>query len=308
MKNKTRYDRQKSAKIKRARSIILFVSVALLVLAGGALMAQKVFHYFDTAQAKQIETGNETPNDNTGNNANNDEIHGDQDPNSEKPEFVQHYLDQQMRGEMPDGADGQKVVYLTFDDGPSETVTPQILDILKAENVHATFFMVGKYINGSEVQKELVKRVVSEGNAIGIHSYSHDYNYLYPNKSVNTENFMADVEKTNTALRNILGDDFETKAIRLPGGHMTWKNTKALDDEFKKDGYSYIDWNSLSKDAEGPKKNAEQLAQEAINTAGSKEKVVLLMHDTYGKEETAKSLPAIIKYFKEQGYQFKVIK
>lgn len=64
----------------------------------------------------------------------------------------------------------------------------------------------------------------------------------------------------------------------------------------------------LSKDAEGPKKTAEQLAQEAINTAGAKEKVVLLMHDTYGKEETAKSLPAIIKYFKEQGYQFKVIK
>ena len=306
MKNRIRYDRHKSAKIKKAKSIILFIAVALFVIAGGALMAKKVFNYFEITQAKQIETINS--NGDADVSADHKEIKGDQNPDSETPEFVQHYLDQQMRGEMPDGADGQKVVYLTFDDGPSETVTPQILDELKAENVHATFFVVGKYVNGSEKQKELVKRIVEEGNAIGIHSYSHDYNYLYPNKSVNTDNFMADVEKTNEALRNVLGDDFETKAIRLPGGHMTWKNTQALDTIFKENGYSYIDWNALSKDAEGPKKTAEQLAQEAINTAGSKEKVVLLMHDTYGKEETAKSLPAIIKYFKEQGYQFKVIK
>ena len=82
-----------------------------------------------------------------------------------------------------------------------------------------------------------LSRVIG-AEAIGIHSYSHDYNYLYPNKSVNTDNFMADVEKTNEALRNVLGDDFETKAIRLPGGHMTWKNTQALDDLFKQNGYS----------------------------------------------------------------------
>lgn len=48
-----------------------------------------------------------------------------------------------MKGQRPDGADGKKVVYLTFDDGPSETVTPQILDILKKEDVHATFFLIG---------------------------------------------------------------------------------------------------------------------------------------------------------------------
>ena len=312
MKNKTRYDRLKSNKIKKSKTIILFTSVAILVIAGGTLMAEKVFHYIDKTQAMQIESTQEVSNDNGENNENkedsNDVTKGDQDQYSENPAFIERYLDQQMRGEMPDGADGQKVVYLTFDDGPSETVTPKVLDILKQENVHATFFVVGKYVDGSEKGKELVKRAVDEGNAIAIHSYSHDYNYLYPNRTVNTDNFMADVDKTNAALKKALGDDFETKAIRLPGGHMTWKNTKALDNIFKENGYSYIDWNALSKDAEGPKKNAEQLAQEAINTSGTKEKVVLLMHDTYGKEETAKSLPAIIKHFKDQGYQFKVIK
>ena len=60
------------------------------------------------------------------------------DPVSDDIAFVEKYLKQQMKGQMPDGADGKKVVYLTFDDGPSETVTPLILDTLKAENVHAT--------------------------------------------------------------------------------------------------------------------------------------------------------------------------
>ena len=65
---------------------------------------------------------------------------------------------QQEKGQIPDGADGKKVVYLTFDDGPSETVTPKILDVLKAENVHATFFIVGNALDSSEASKNLIKR------------------------------------------------------------------------------------------------------------------------------------------------------
>ena len=79
---------------------------------------------------------------------------------------------------------------------------------------------------------------------------------------------------------------------------------KALADK----DYHQVDWNSLSKDAEGPHKNAAQLKQEVINTMASKQKLIILMHDTYGKEETAKALPEIIKYLKEQGYEFKTLK
>ena len=68
------------------------------------------------------------------------------DPVAEDVAFMEKYLAQQMKGQKPDGADGKKVVYLTFDDGPSETVTPKMLDALKAENVHATFFVVGKNV------------------------------------------------------------------------------------------------------------------------------------------------------------------
>ena len=68
-----------------------------------------------------------------------------------------------------------------------------------------------------------------------------------------------------------------------------------------------IDWNALSADAEGGKKSAQQLVDYAIKTSKGKEMVVLLMHDTYGKEETAKALPHIIKYFKDNGYEFKTL-
>lgn len=227
--------------------------------------------------------------------------------------YLESYLSKEIKGEKCDRSYGKKVVYLTFDDGPSVTVTPKILDILKQENVHATFFLVGKAIDDNNNAKSLVKREANEGHAIANHTYSHNYNYLYPDKKVNLSNFMSEIEKTNQSLRRILGDDFSTRVIRLPGGRMTW-NIKDFDGISKLDkalhdkDYHAIDWNSLSKDAEGQLKNAEQLKQEVIKSVAGKEKAVILMHDTYGKEETAKALPGIIKYLKEQGYKFEIIR
>lgn len=320
MRDNKRYNNNKLKSIKRARTTILFIIIALFVVAGSALIAQKFSTSRQAVQAldvtenknsessslenKEVENKNETTNV-----ASTTEIN----PEVEDVAFLEKYLDQQMKGQKPDGADGKKVVYLTFDDGPSETVTPQILDILKAENVHATFFLMGKYIDSSEASKNLVKREVAEGNAIGNHTYSHNYNYLYPNTKINVDNCMADIEKTNQSLKNLLGQDFSTRAIRFPGGHMTWKGKDsagmdAMDKALHDKDYHQIDWNALSKDAEGAPKNAAQLIQEVKNTVGKREKAIILMHDTYGKEETAKALPGIIKYLKEQGYEFKIIK
>ena len=88
---------------------------------------------------------------------------------------------------------------------------------------------------------------------------------------------------------------------------MSWKGMDALDNYMVKNNMVSIDWNALNKDAEGPRKNADQLVQQAINSSEGKNMVVLLMHDTYGKEETAKALPQIIKYFKDNGYEFKTL-
>ena len=204
---------------------------------------------------------------------------------------------------------GEKVVFLTFDDGPSTTVTPEILKVLKENDVRGTFFVMGDSLNKSEKSKELLKEIYENGNAIANHSYSHNYKFLYPNRTLNLENFKEDYQKNEDLMKEVLGQDFNTRVIRCPGGYMSWRGMSALKEysEANNNKYISIDWNALNADAEGKKKNPDELVEYAINTSKGKEMVVLLMHDTYGKENTAKALDRIIKYYKEEGYQFKVL-
>ena len=204
--------------------------------------------------------------------------------------------------------DGKKVVFLTFDDGTSKTNTPEVLRILKENNIKATFFLTGSNIeNGGETAKDLVRQEFNSGHAIANHSYSHDFKLLYPGRNLDMEAFKADYEKNDKLLKSILGENFTTHVMRCPGGYMSWKNMDPLKDYLNENKIASIDWNALNADAEGPKKNAQQLVDFAIKTAQGKEMVVLLMHDTYGKEETVKALPAIIKYFKDNGYEFRTL-
>ncbi len=203
---------------------------------------------------------------------------------------------------------GEKIVFLTFDDGTSTTNTPKILDVLEAEGVKATFFITGQTIEkGGEEAKNLVKRQFESGHAIGNHSWSHSYKKLYPNRKLDLEAFKEDFEKTDNLLKEILGENFETRVIRCPGGTMSWKGMDELKGYLQENNKVAIDWNALNKDAEGKQKNARELYQEAVKTSEGKEIVVLLMHDTYGKEETVKALPSIINHFKDNGYIFKTL-
>jgi peptidoglycan/xylan/chitin deacetylase (PgdA/CDA1 family) len=99
--------------------------------------------------------------------------------------------------------DGRKFAFLTFDDGPSTTVTPKILNILKENNVHATFSLIGKEIEQNDESKAIVKQEIEQGNAIGNHSYSHNYKLVS-----NVAGFMDEINRTEGILRGILGDDF----------------------------------------------------------------------------------------------------
>ena len=278
--------------------IILFMLLGIIVMGVSANIALKLFRNLATANAETSFGGESKSSD--------EDI--SKDSHADDVAFLEKYLYQQQMGLMPDGADGKKVVYLTFDDGPSETVTPKILDILKAENVKATFFVLGNSIDSSEESKNILKREVSEGHSIGNHTYSHNYSYLYPNRIINVENFMDDIEKANKSIKAVLGEDFVVRAIRFPGGYMSWKDKDGINDILKEKGYYHIDWNSLSKDAEGGYKSSEQLLEEVKSSVSEREKAVILMHDNYGKEETAKALPEIIDYLKEQGYEFRTIK
>jgi peptidoglycan/xylan/chitin deacetylase (PgdA/CDA1 family) len=209
--------------------------------------------------------------------------------------------------------DGKKVAYLTFDDGPSTSNTPAVLDILNKYGIKATFFVVGKEIDSGEDAKNVLKRTIKEGHAIGNHTYGHNYSYLYPNRTINLSNFMADIEKTDESLRKVLGKDFSTRVIRFPGGYWSWEGRNGIRPTIDEKGDAIIDWNALCGDAEGKSpKNADQLVErtkQTIDDLGpNADSIVCLMHDTYGKEETVNALPSIIELFKEKGFEFKSMK
>lgn len=217
---------------------------------------------------------------------------------------------------------GTKTVFLTFDDGPSTTNTPQILDILKKHDVKATFCILGSQVN-SDRTKELLKREFAEGHAIANHTYSHEYSYLYPGRSLNLENFKADLKKTDDVFKEVIGPKFSTRVVRCPGGMMSWKNMEPLKEYLKANNMASIDWNALTGDTEGKRKNAQELLEymkkelapyitKSVDASGNEVEelpglVVLLMHDTYGKEETVKALPSVIEYFKDHGFEFKIL-
>ena len=207
--------------------------------------------------------------------------------------------------------DGKKIAYLTFDDGPSTEVTQQILETLKVNNVKATFFILGSNVEKSDIQKELLKEMVMEGHAIGNHGYCHDYSVLYPGRVANPTVLVNDMKKSENVMKSVLGDNFSTNVIRLPGVHMSW-NTKALDPVLEKNGYSYIDWNVLNGDAESNDRTVEQLVNRFKGTlsdlAGNDDVLVILMHDTNAKKTTAQSLQQIIDYLKSLGYEFRTLK
>lgn len=206
----------------------------------------------------------------------------------------------------------KKIVFLTFDDGPNNVITPQILDILKEEDVRATFFLVGKSIGDKTSQR--VREILSNGNAIATHSFSHDYDYLYPNRTVNGTRVYEEIEKTNGILKNILGDNFHSSVFRYPGGEMSWNNTIASNSLIESNGIHWIDWNCLVGDAE--RKSVRPTTVEgfvnyldkSLNQNKNTKIAVVLAHDAKNKQLTADSLRDVIKYFKDRGYEFGILK
>lgn len=189
---------------------------------------------------------------------------------------------------------GQKEIYLTFDDGPSQS-TPQILDILKENGVKATFFVVGKT---DEASVKLYQRIVEEGHTLAMHSYSHRYNEIYKSQ----ENFVEDMEKLQEYLYEVTG--IWPRFYRFPGGSsntVSDVDMQKLMAYLNENGITYFDWNISSGDASSVQISADNIVDNCVNGLRDKSECMILMHDANEKKTTVEALAKVIKRISESG-------
>jgi len=204
----------------------------------------------------------------------------------------------------------KKIVFVTFDDGPTTKFTGEQLDNLEKAGARATFFMIPPQMR--DVGKNLLSRSLKMGNALAIHSYSHDYKYLYHGRAADkAKHIGCDWDWAMAQSRAILGSNYFSSAFRYPGGHMSWTNLSQADAALAKRGVGWIDWNAMSGDADAQRPTTVpgylQMVKKSIKESNNPNVVVILNHDTYGKQMTAKAMPSILAWLKSQGYEFGVI-
>ncbi|MDD3839835.1 MAG: polysaccharide deacetylase [Clostridia bacterium] len=219
---------------------------------------------------------------------------------SRKDGNIEEVSDIEVRVEDAFSKDGDKTAFLTFDDGPSPKTTPIVLDILDEYDIKATFFVVGCQAGKNNY---LIKEIDNRGHAIGNHTYSHDYNKLYSDR----EYFTQELKKTEKILKSILGEQYNTRLFRFPGGSFE-KYKQPFKQVLNEYGYTYIDWNALSGDGEGHDIPPDRLISKLKDTASGKDNIIVLMHDSATKKTTLDALPEIIKFLKSKGYNFKILK
>ncbi len=195
------------------------------------------------------------------------------------------------------------VIYLTFDDGPSADSTPQILDILKANDIKATFFV----LHYSEENEHLIKREQAEGHKIALHGYSHTYSEIYKSADTALNNFM----KIQNQVYQTTGE--KSNIIRFPGGSSNTVSRKycpgvmtELTKKVVENGFRYFDWNVDSGDATKPK-NSDVVYNNFIKGLKPNRNNVVLMHDFTKNTPTIGALQRVIDYGKQNGYVFRKI-
>lgn len=190
----------------------------------------------------------------------------------------------------------KKVLYLTFDDGPS-LITDELLDTLKSCNVKATFFVVGKEIVGRE---DMLKRICREGHSIGLHTYSHNLHSIYKNQDV----FINEMIETSNLVKMITG--CSTNLIRFPGGSSEHLNDAMLE-KLHANNFKIYDWNSSLEDGVCPKMSVNKLVKNSKKYKHGNSRIFLLMHCNSNNTNTIKALPQIVEYYRSIGYSIEPI-
>ncbi|WBW97441.1 polysaccharide deacetylase family protein [Oceanirhabdus sp. W0125-5] len=186
---------------------------------------------------------------------------------------------------------GEKIAYLTFDDGPSAN-TYKVLEVLDKYNIKGTFFVLGK---NAEKNKKTLKKIYDDGHVIGNHSYSHDYNYIYSD----VDNLISEIKRTDELIKSVI-EGYNNKLFRFPGGSFHRTEAKEAVDEL---GYKHFNWHIDSGDTREVLVSADKIAKNVLSNIW-RDKVVILFHDAGAKKTTPDALPEIIEGLLDRGYRF----
>jgi peptidoglycan/xylan/chitin deacetylase (PgdA/CDA1 family) len=198
----------------------------------------------------------------------------------------------------------QKVAYLTFDDGPSG-LTSQLLSTLDANHVKATFFVIGIH---AEKYPGSLKKIASYGNVIGVHSWTHDYSYIYKN----TDNFLSDFDRLKNYIRQETGTT--PSVCRFPGGtnntvsfhynkgHIMKKIVPLVESM----GFRYFDWNVSSAEASSPPPSKDRIVNNVVSQCKGKDMVVILFHDA-DNQGYVDAIPEVVTKLRAMGFTFETL-
>lgn len=188
-------------------------------------------------------------------------------------------------------------IFLAFDDGPSGNTT-RILDILAAQDVKATFFVVGQ---SSEAGCDLLREIAAQGHTLAMHSYTHDYNKIY----ASVESFLEDMYQNFIQIREATG--VTPTFFRFPGGSINAYNAgmyQELISEMIRRGFVPCDWNMSARDASKEFLTAAQVVSNVLQNADEVECGYVLLHDSGARGTTVDALDTIIEELRSRGFAF----
>ena len=298
-------------KSNRLDFIIVFATIIIIVA-----IIYVSFHFANNkkvAKAEKNETEisnlNTEENDNDVNNETNNQTNTEtksientvKTSNSKKNQKLPEWTDTAVQDIKDIYGSDEKQVFLTFDDGPSKEITPQILEILKEENVPATFFVLGKCV---DMYPDLVKQEYEEGHFIANHGYTHTYSQIYSS----VDSVLNEYNLTNEAIQEAIGvPEYNCHLFRFPGGSSggPYDSLKAQAKQVLADNQiASTNWNCLTSDAAG-NNTVQAQYKGALDTQGSKTSLIILMHDAADKKSTPETTKLLIQHYKEEGYEFK---
>ncbi|GAA0814167.1 hypothetical protein GCM10009111_10650 [Colwellia asteriadis] len=188
-----------------------------------------------------------------------------------------------------EGYNHEKLIALTFDDGPSE-YTQKILDVLNEAKIPASFFWQGKNLSPYQ---SLIKQTIKDGHTVANHSWNHTNGTTLSVDAL----WQQQVVKTNNEFQRLF--NITPRFYRPPYGEITDEQVQSLTEH----GMKVLLWSVDSRDWNSSINTVEYIESEIINN--QHEEVITLMHDAGGnRQNTVDSLPAIIKHYQSQGYRF----